>query len=151
MKANQTSAVLPDANHQLYPLEAMIRMIGRLPGSFVIGIFDCCREAVTSKTKFRGSSDNEEEEKEPDGKDNFILIFGCAPNKKVPQYSFISRAFFKKLRESTYENGCVMLPNRKMIFTTWQPNGEGEITIKVKAPLHLYGPDPDEDENVRGA
>ena len=29
----------------LYDLEARLRSLGTLPGSFVIGIFDCCRDA----------------------------------------------------------------------------------------------------------
>ena len=45
MKANHSQIILPDPSKPLYDLESRIRSLSQLDNSFVIGIFDCCREA----------------------------------------------------------------------------------------------------------
>ena len=45
MKENQSQIVLPDATKPLYNLESRLRALSELDNSYVIGIFDCCREA----------------------------------------------------------------------------------------------------------
>ena len=74
-----------------------------------------------------------------------LLIFGSPPNNKAPAYSFIARTFFEKLSEATEINGCIRLPDIKNVFKSWIPNGDGEIIIKIQRPLHLFGPEPEEE------
>ena len=65
MKNNQSQIVLPDAAFPLYNLEARLRALGELDNSYVIGIFDCCREAydiaMFPKMASRGGDGNKEE------------------------------------------------------------------------------------------
>ena len=51
MKDNQSQIVLPDAFNSipLFNLEARLRAMGDQDNSYVIGIFDCCREAFDEK------------------------------------------------------------------------------------------------------
>ena len=74
-----------------------------------------------------------------------LLIFGSPPNNKAPAYSFIARTFFEKLSEAAEMNGCIRLPDIKNVFKSWIPNGDGEIIIKIQRPLHLFGPEPEEE------
>ena len=59
---------MPDSQKKipLYNLEARLRSLGELDNSFVIGIFDCCREAydedMFQKLATRGGDGNEENE-----------------------------------------------------------------------------------------
>ena len=57
--------MLPDAKSPLYNLENTLRNLSQLDNSYVIGIFDCCREAFNEamfkKVAMRGGSDNENE------------------------------------------------------------------------------------------
>ena len=74
-----------------------------------------------------------------------LLIFGSSPNSTVAAYSFIARTFFEKLSEATEMNGCIRLPDLKNVFRTWLPNSDGEVIIKIQRPLHLFGPEPEEE------
>ena len=87
----------PKSKIPLYNLEARLRSLGQLDNSFVIGIFDCCREAF-DKSVFppeaatRGGDGNEERDdvvEKEEGR-NVFLIFGCASNKSVPATSKIA-------------------------------------------------------------
>ena len=51
MKNNQSQIVLPDESKKipLYNLEARLRAMGEEDNSYVIGIFDCCREAYNEE------------------------------------------------------------------------------------------------------
>ena len=68
MKDNQSQIVLPDPSKKipLYNLEARLRAMGEEDNSYVIGIFDCCREAYDEnmfpKVQTRGNDGNEENE-----------------------------------------------------------------------------------------
>ena len=68
----------------IYNLESAIRSLGARENSYVIGIFDCCREPYNEKTKSmfeptatRGG-DGEKREDFEEGR-NVFLIFGCPP------------------------------------------------------------------------
>ena len=82
MKQNQSQIVLPDASKPLYNLEARLRALGDMENSYVIGIFDCCREAedenMFPKVQSRGGESKAEIEV-VEGQ-NVLLIFGCAAN-----------------------------------------------------------------------
>ena len=45
MKDNMNWIVVPDPQKPLYNVEAKLRYLGSLDKSYVIGVFDCCREA----------------------------------------------------------------------------------------------------------
>ena len=78
----------------LYNLEQRLRALGDLENSFVIGIFDCCREAeneaIFPPVKTRGIGDNEEQDVVVKSTQNVFLIFGCPSNKGVPAKSQIA-------------------------------------------------------------
>jgi hypothetical protein len=44
---------------KMFPLEKSLRTMGKMKGSYVISLFDCCREKIAEK-EFRGAghSDN---------------------------------------------------------------------------------------------
>ena len=95
MDGNQSQIVMPDPKSKkpLYNLEARLRALGNLDNSFIIGIFDCCRDQLdvsifppeTAAT--RGNDDKQDVEVEREKGRNVILIFGCPSNKSVPAKS----------------------------------------------------------------
>ena len=97
MNDNQSQIVLPDASKKipLYNLEARLRAMGQEDNSYVIGIFDCCREKYNEanfpKLALRGDGDaNEEKEVLVEKGQNVFLIFGCPANRGVPATSKIA-------------------------------------------------------------
>ena len=87
---------MPDdeAKLPLFNLENNLRMLGQEDKSFVIGVFDCCREPYNERSQSlfkhmatRGG--NEETKEEVEGSNNLFLIFGCPPQKTVPGESKI--------------------------------------------------------------
>ena len=89
-----------DEKKRLYKLELMARSsLSSILGSYVITIFDCCREYMAPPIlNTRGLDDDNDDEPVPEkyqhSKTNLIIINGCPPNKFVPATSFISRGFF---------------------------------------------------------
>ena len=51
IKENKSYIALPDPLNPQYNLEDTLRSLARIDNSFVIGIFDCCRDAY-SKSMF---------------------------------------------------------------------------------------------------
>ena len=84
---------MPDDQRKipLYNLESRLRALGDLDNSFVIGIFDCCREAYDESmfppVKTRGGDGNEKRDFVVESGQNVFLIFGCPSNKGVPAKS----------------------------------------------------------------
>ena len=84
--------------------------MGEEDNSFVIGIFDCCREEYNEsmfKPKMQSSmmfgdkgGDESEEDEEVVKGQNLFLIFGCAANKGVPATSKIATQFFEVLQQA---------------------------------------------------
>ena len=68
--------------------------MGNLDNSFVIGIFDCCREAynegVFPPKADRGGQGILTQDVEIEKGRNVMLIFGCPPSKLVPGVSKIA-------------------------------------------------------------
>ena len=68
MKDEHSQIVMPDRTKvtPLYDLEGKLRGLGSLQGSFVIGIFDCCRDAFNQSifppVESRGVGNNKTEE-----------------------------------------------------------------------------------------
>ena len=78
--------VMPDdqAPIPLYNLENKLRTLGSQENSFVIGLFDCCREPYNDKSQsmFKPKATrgvNEEKKEEVEDSNNVFLIFGCPP------------------------------------------------------------------------
>ena len=67
----------------LYNLENSLRAMGAQADSYVIGIFDCCRELYSQShfkpVEMRNGVGTEEKKKTVKESRNVILIFGCAP------------------------------------------------------------------------
>ena len=74
---------MPDPQQRipLYNLELRLRALGNLDNSFVIGVFDCCREAYDEgmfpPEETRGGRGNAERDEEVEKGRNVFLIFGC--------------------------------------------------------------------------
>ena len=87
---------MPDATKKipLYNLEARLRAMGEEDNSYVIGIFDCCREAYDEgmfpPVATRGGDGNEERDIVVEKGQNVFLIFGCPSNRGVPATSKIA-------------------------------------------------------------
>ena len=83
---------------RFFKLEDFTRILSKIKGSYILTIFDCCREYVPYKdpsTRGLNGDDYDEDPKKYLHSDtNYIIVNGCAPNKTVPGYSFISRGFF---------------------------------------------------------
>ena len=67
----------------LYNLENAARTLGHQENSYVIAVFDCCREPY-DQSKFkpvtmRSGVGNEEKKDDFEDGNNVFLIFGCPP------------------------------------------------------------------------
>ena len=78
---------------RIYPLERMLRGLAKADGSYVVCLFDCCRERMKAGaargpgTEVGGMLDvptNSETE------ENLIITYGCPPTEGVPAKSTIA-------------------------------------------------------------
>ena len=87
---------MPDPNVKipLYNLEDRLRALGNLDKSFVIGIFDCCRDAYTESifppVETRGGNSIVKPDDVAEEGRNVFIIFGCPSNESVPAKSKIA-------------------------------------------------------------
>ena len=87
---NTTKAMLNGKRH--YPLEKSLRNLAKCDGSYVMGVFDCCREKLDPNLATRGGGgamDIDEEDMDDavnleDSQENFIMTYGCQPSSGVP-------------------------------------------------------------------
>ena len=58
---NTTFAVLndPNAKKWKFPLEKFLRTLGTIPGAWVVGLFDCCRERLSNDLRGGGIGDED--------------------------------------------------------------------------------------------
>jgi hypothetical protein len=116
MRDNHSQMVMPDREKEtpLYDLEGRLRSLGSLPGSFVIGIFDCCRDAfdqtIFPPVESRGVGSDKTEYLVEQGQ-NVFLIFGCQPKKGVPAESRIVPQFFEIIEGAKDDIGSILLPD----------------------------------------
>ena len=71
---NYSFALVNDINRPWFPIEQNVRVISKAVGSYIIALFDCCREKIKvpkSNTSASGSTSVE----------NFIMTFGCPPTQ----------------------------------------------------------------------
>ena len=81
---NYSFAMLNEA--KLFPLEQQVRVLARMKGSYVIALFDCCREKAKTGLGHGSSSSDQQED--------FIITFGCPPTSTVPARSTIAHEYF---------------------------------------------------------
>ena len=116
MRDNHSQIVMSDREKEtpLYDLEGRLRSLGSLPGSFVIGIFDCCRDAfdqtIFPPVESRGAPSDKTEYLVEQGQ-NVFLIFGCQPKKGVPAESRIVPQFFEIIEGAKDDIGSILLPD----------------------------------------
>ena len=80
MCKNVNNIVVLEQNEKkrLYKLEEMSRSLSNLPGSYIITIFDCCREYMAPpNTATRGLDATPVPEEHKRSDTNLILINGC--------------------------------------------------------------------------
>ena len=90
---------------RFYPLEKMLRSFAQSDGSYVVSVFDCCREKLPpSQTRGLNTTDFDEGDMflaaPEDSQENLIMTFGCRPSAGVPAKSTIAKSYFRYLRNS---------------------------------------------------
>ena len=115
-----------------FPLEKSLKTLSKNPGTYVCGIFDCCREQLPKA--MRGEFIQPPDEYfESNDYINYIFWFGCAPNSGVDANSTIAIDFFKELRRvANPADGTVILPHDML---TWHPGNGGNMLHQFKYPL----------------
>ena len=94
---------------RMYPLEKILRDISRGRGSYVVALFDCCREKLpVESTRGLGNGsiadDVDEDFLNLTNQENLVITFGCQPSSGVPQKSTIATAYFRYLRQMSNAN-----------------------------------------------
>ena len=134
MQDNTVSILLNQSRGTyLYPLENQLRNLAKGASTYVIGLFDCCRE----KQKFRGSPSVD---LAADDDENLILAFGCPPSRYTPAQSTLATDFFDFLCNSADANGYVSLPGNLNFFHTQDNKNETLIKVSRAALWQLAAP-----------
>ena len=103
---------------KMYPLERQLRIIAKADGSYVMCMFDCCRDMIKNATK-RGDGDGDDfDMDEGISHQNFVGTFGCQPSDGVAQKSTIAKGYFRCLRMMAKQNkvGQIKLPEAIQLF-----------------------------------
>ena len=85
-------------------MEKMLRSIAKMDGSYVMGLFDCCRERIPAEPS-RGGGEVDDDgmaaggNSLPEQQENFIITYGCPPTEGVPAKSTIAKAYIKYLKQ----------------------------------------------------
>lgn len=132
-----------------YPLEKMLRSFAQSDGSYVISVFDCCREKLpASQTRGLGASEDFDGgdmflAAPEDSQENLIMTFGCRPSAGVPAKSTIAKAYFKYLRHSANPTpdgeNYIVLPGCLNFFQN--SDGKCEHAIKTAQPIMVQWTD----------
>ena len=91
-----------------------------MDNSYVIGIFDTCREAfcnIFPPVSSRGGTYDEEHEEVVERGRNLFKIFYCDANKGGPATSTMGTVFFERLEQAKAENGCILIPDFSSKFS----------------------------------
>ena len=118
---NYSYALLNENTKSPFALEKHVRSISKEVGSYVIALFDCCREKVKDlpQSVARGKTSHE----------NFIITFGCPPSDTVAARSTIARAYFMFLCDARDKKGYIGLPGN---LNYWNgDDGKAEHSLKV--------------------
>ena len=88
---------------KLYPIEKMLRSLAKADCSYVIALFDCCREKISQEAT-RGMGAEEDDglaaaaESMSENHENFIMTYGCPPTEGVPAKSTIAESYMRYLK-----------------------------------------------------
>lgn len=101
-----------EQEHTKYPLESQLRAISNVENSYIVALFDCCRERISDNLRqVLRNSGAQETPDEDDGGVNLIISFGCKPSSGVPGKSTIAVNYFEHLQRMAGTDGSVILPN----------------------------------------
>ena len=123
---------------RIYPLEKMLRDLAKADGSYIVCLFDCCRERMQPGaargpgTEVSGMLDVPTS---AETEENFIITYGCPPTEGVPAKSTIARAYVGYLKQAADPKGNIALPGPLNFFVG--AGGKCEHSIKVRKPLLL--------------
>ena len=118
-----------------FPLEKKIRDLSEIASTYVVALFDCCREKITVKEVQEGKMVEVEGrggglmEEEPDWSvvktRDLMIVFGCPPNSYTPAESPLTVGFFKTVSDmSDPIDGVAVVPGNA---TAWKPCNKGEV------------------------
>ena len=133
---NNLHAQLNEA--KIYPIEKMLRSLAKAEGSYVVALFDCCRERLAPGAS-RGAETEQagmlDVQSNTETTTNFILTYGCPPSEGVPAKSTIAHAYIKYLKKAADPQGRIGLPGPLNFFVG--ADGKCEHSIKVQQALLL--------------
>ena len=127
---------------RIYPLEKMLRSLAKADGSYVVALFDCCRERMVPGASRGAGADTAgmlDVETNMETAENFIITYGCPPTEGVPAKSTIAHAYIKYLKKAADPQGNIALPGPLNFFVG--TDGKCEHSIKVRRPLLLQWKD----------
>ena len=95
-----------------------------MQGSFIIGVFDCCRADFKPPEEHRGGVPGLSEIDDGSSTRNCVLTFGCQPNSAVSAVSTLAREYLQRLSQSPDGHGNIIFPS--LDFLKWTPGEGGE-------------------------
>ena len=99
-----------------------MRTLSKAEGSYIIALFDCCREKIKVPKANSSSAQSGTDE-------NFIMTFGCPPTQTVAARSTIAKAYFTFMRDASDDEGILYLPGN---LNYWGgDDGKCEHAVKV--------------------
>ena len=145
---NNTTYIVTNGK-RMYPLESTLRCLAKADGSYVVSVFDCCREKMQQKPmrgriEANSSSYDFEDESEWIGKpnnsqENIIITYGCQPSQGVPAKSTLATTYFQYLGKSSQPSPdgkrYLALPGCLNFFQN--VDGKCEHVTKVAKPCLL--------------
>jgi hypothetical protein len=125
-----------------------MRHLAQIPGSYILAIFDCCREKLRydapppTATGIKGvvhaargtGEAPEEDTDEHTSFRNLIMVFGCPPNSFVPADSTLTVELFQNILKQADKDNMAILPGH---LQSWTPGGQGEVVCFFKQDLVL--------------
>jgi hypothetical protein len=96
-----------DSEFRYFSLEANLFIASRYENTYIVTIFDCCREELPTEELRGGEENNSKATKQS----NFYVTYGCPPTKGVPAKSTIVTSYTKCLKQNlNKQNGVIILP-----------------------------------------
>ena len=93
-----------DTEFRYFSLESQLSIISKYQNSYVVSVFDCCREYLPTEDT-RGGGEQPASKKK---NQNFFCIFGCGPTNGVPAKSIIVNSFIICLNKYLNKKGGVL-------------------------------------------
>jgi len=132
--------VAPTQAKVFYPLEKQLYCLGHIPGAYVIGAFDCCREEwsppIVEEVK-RGIKNNANSAESSDDSDcNCFITFGCMAGREVSAISTLAVEYIEKLKKNCMQpDGSIVFPTES--FLTWIPGDDGQHAPKYQNKVQI--------------